>query len=224
MAIRDWPAQDRPREKLCNLGASSLTDTELLAIFLRTGCAGKSAVDLARDLLQEFGSLRVLMGADQDNFCKAPGLGQAKYTQLQAVMEMSRRYLAEELKRDQDLSRSNSVKEYLKAQLRHEAREVFSVLYLDNQNRFIAYDALFHGTLNAAAVYPREVAVKALQHKAAAVIFAHNHPSGVTEPSECDIALTRALQRCLAMLDIKTLDHIIIGEGEAYSLAENGQM
>ncbi|MFL0811156.1 MAG: DNA repair protein RadC [Agarilytica sp.] len=224
MAITDWPAQDRPREKLCTFGASALSDTELLAIFLRTGCAGKSAVDLARDLLQSFGSLRALVCADQASFCQAHGLGQAKYAQLQAVMEMARRYLAEDLKRDQDLSHSRSVKRYLTAQLRHQPREVFSAVYLDSQNRFIAYDALFYGTLNAAAVYPREVAVKALQHKAAAVIFAHNHPSGVAEPSECDIALTRALQRCLAMLDIKTLDHVIIGDGEPYSFAENGKM
>lgn len=222
MAICDWPAGERPREKLLSFGAAALSDAELLAIFLRTGCAGKSAVDLARDLLKEFGSLRALLDAELDDFCRAKGLGHAKFSQLQASLEMARRHLAETLTQGAELTSSGTVKSFLASKLRHLSYEVFAALFLDTQHRLIAYEELFTGTLNAAAVYPREVAVKALKHRAAAIIFAHNHPSGISEPSRQDRDLTLSLSRALAMLDIRTLDHMIVGEDRVYSFAEHG--
>lgn len=222
MAISDWPSDERPREKLIQRGPASLSDAELLAIFLRVGCRGKTAVDLARDLIQLHGGLRPLMAASMDEFCQSPGLGLAKYTQLQAVMEMSRRHLAESIERDNALNSSSQVKQYLQSQLRHQPAEIFSALFLDNQHRLIIYEELFRGTLNAAAVYPREVVTAALKHNAAAIIFAHNHPSGVAEPSIADRSITKTLTKALQLLDIEVLDHIIIGEGEPYSFAEQG--
>lgn len=224
MAICDWPADDRPREKLLSKGASSLSDAELLAIFLRTGCAGKSAVDLARDLLHTFGNLRALMEAELGQFCQAKGLGQAKYSQLQAVLEMARRHLAEEISVSSSLNSSQQVKQFLISKLRHRRSEVFAALFLDTQHQLIAFEELFTGTLDSAAVYPREVAVQALKHNAAAVIFAHNHPSGNSQPSESDLDVTHSLAKALALLEIKTLDHIIVGEGAAYSFCEHGDM
>ncbi len=224
MAISDWPTQDRPREKLCSLGAHTLTDTELLAIFLRTGCAGKSAVDLARELIHTFGTLRALLDASCDEFCQGHGLGTAKYAQLQAVLEMAKRHMAETLSRDTLFNSSAAVKHYVSAKLRHQRREVFAAIFLDTQHRLLAFEELFHGTIDAAAVYPREVVVRALKHNAAAVIFAHNHPSGIAEPSQSDMALTRSLQQALGLVDIRTLDHLIVGEGEVYAFAEHGRI
>ncbi len=224
MAICDWPADDRPREKLLTKGASSLSDAELLAIFLRTGCAGKSAVDLARDLLKEFGGLRALMDAKYDKFCRAKGLGTAKYSQLQAVLEMARRHLAENITLNTALDSSARVKQYLMSKLRHRRREVFAALFLNAQHHLIAYEELFIGTLDCAAVYPREVAVHALNHNAASVIFAHNHPSGHAEPSKSDQEITKVLVSSLSLLDIRTLDHLIVGEGRVYSFAEHGMI
>jgi DNA repair protein RadC len=222
MAIKDWAVDDRPREKLLQRGPSALTDAELLAIFLRTGTHGKSAVDLARDLLRDFGSLKALLSANQQRFCQANGLGEAKFAQLQAVMEMARRHFKESLRRGDALSSPDITRAYLSAQLRGYSYEVFACLFLDNQNRVIQLDELFRGTIDAASVYPREVARLALQHNASAVIFAHNHPSGVAEPSLADKQITEKLKQGLALFDIRVLDHFIIGDGEPYSFAEHG--
>jgi DNA repair protein RadC len=222
MAIKDWAADDRPREKLLMRGASALTDAELLAIFLRTGTHGKSAVDLARELLVDFGSLQALLAADQQRFCRSKGLGEAKYTQLQAVMEMARRHFKESLQRGDALTSPDITRAYLSAQLRGYSYEVFACLFLDNQNRVIQLTELFRGTIDAASVYPREVAKQALHHNAAAVIFAHNHPSGISEPSLADKQITERLKQVMALFDIRVLDHFIIGDGEPFSFAEHG--
>ncbi len=224
MAITDWPKNERPREKLLNHGALALSDAELLAIFLRTGCKGKSAVDLARDLITNFGSLRALLEASKKDFCEEKGLGEAKFAQLQAALEMARRHLAESLTRETSLSSSTKTKEFLTAKLRHQKREVFSALFLDNLNRLISYEELFKGSLDSAAVYPREVVVSALKHNASSVIFAHNHPSGSISPSQSDIVTTNILKKALDLVEIKTLDHIVIGEVGTYSFAENGKI
>ncbi|WP_454252219.1 RadC family protein [Pseudomonas sp. Marseille-Q7302] len=222
MSIKDWPAQERPREKLLEQGAQALTDAELLAIFLRTGVAGKSAVDLARQLLGEFGSLRALLEADLAAFSAHLGLGPAKYSQLQAVLEMGRRHLAEGLKRDSALESPQQVRDYLKAHLRHEPHEVFGCLFLDTRHRVLAFEALFHGTIDGASVYPRQVVKRALAHNAAAVILTHNHPSGIAEPSQADRLLTTRLKDALALVDVRVLDHFIVGDGEPLSMAEYG--
>jgi DNA repair protein RadC len=222
MSIKHWAADDRPREKLLKRGPAALTDAELLAIFLRTGTHGKSAVDLARELLTDFGSLKALLNADQARFCQGNGLGEAKYSQLQAVLEMARRHFKEILQRGDALTSPDITRAYLSAQLRGYSYEVFACLFLDNQNRVIEWVELFRGTLDAASVYPREVARLALQHNAAAVIFAHNHPSGVCEPSQSDKLITVKLKQALGLFDIRVLDHFIIGDGEPYSFAEHG--
>jgi len=222
MSIKDWPAQERPREKLLEQGAQALTDAELLAIFLRTGVAGKSAVDLARQLLGEFGSLRALLEADLTAFSAHLGLGPAKFSQLQAVLEMGRRHLAEGLRRDSALESPQQVRDYLKARLRHEPHEVFACLFLDTRHRVLAFEALFHGTIDGASVYPRQVVKRALAHNAAAIILTHNHPSGVAEPSQADRLLTKRLKEALALVDVRVLDHFIVGEGEPISMAEYG--
>lgn len=222
MAISDWPAAERPREKLLGRGAQALSDAELLAIFLRTGVAGKTAVDLARDLLQHFGGLRPLMESDQQEFCQAKGLGPAKYTQLQAVLEMARRHLFETLKQADVLTSAEATKRYLQAHLRPYQREVFLCLYLDNQHAVLSTEELFFGTIDGASVYPREVVKRCLHNNAAAVIFAHNHPSGVAEPSQADRHITERLREALNLVDIRVLDHLIVGDGEVVSLAERG--
>lgn len=220
--ITDWPADERPREKLLTQGASALSDAELLAIFLRTGIKGKSAVDLARDLLNRFGGLRPLLKADQVQFCEAKGLGEAKYVQLQAVLEIARRHLAESLPERDAMKHPSEVREYLRARLRDLPYESFVALFLDSQHRVIAWEELARGTLDGASVYPREVLKAALKHNAAAVIFAHNHPSGVAEPSVADRALTEKLKAALQTVDIRVLDHFIVGEGAPLSFAERG--
>ncbi|MEW5249450.1 DNA repair protein RadC [Microbulbifer sp. 2201CG32-9] len=222
MAITDWPIEERPREKLLARGAGALSDAELLAIFLRTGLPGVSAVDLARRLLADFGGLRPLLEAQRREFCAAKGLGDAKFVQLQAILEMARRHLAASLQRGNALSRPDAVRDFLAAQLRHRQREVFCCLYLDSKHRVIAFEELFEGTLDAASVYPREVVQAALLRGAAAVILAHNHPSGVSEPSQADIGITQRLARALELVDIRVLDHMIVGEGAALSFAEQG--
>ncbi len=222
MSITEWPEDERPREKLLTRGAEALTDAELLAIFLRTGVSGKSAVDLARDLLAELGGLKSLFSADEKVFCALKGLGKAKYAQLRAVLEMSRRYLAEEIK-DRDLLTSpEATRAYLKTRLHSYTREVFACLFLDNRHRVIRFEELFQGTIDGASVHPREVVRRALEVNASAVIFAHNHPSGVTEPSQADLRITQRLKDALALVEVRVLDHLIIGEGEAASLAEQG--
>jgi len=222
MSIKDWPAAERPREKLLLKGAEALTDAELLAIFLRTGIAGKTAVDLARELLAEFGSLQALLQADQTRFCREKGLGRAKYTQLQAVLEMAKRHFIEILQRGDALSSSQTTRAYLSAQLRGYSYEVFACLFLDNQHRVIVLEELFRGTIDGASVYPREVVKRALFHNAAAIIFAHNHPSGVNTPSQADKHITNKLQQALMLFDIRVLDHFIIGDGQPYSFSEHG--
>jgi DNA repair protein RadC len=222
MAIKDWPADERPREKLLQRGANALTDAELLAIFLRTGTQGKSAVDLARELLSQFGSLQAILDADVQQFCLGNGLGTAKYTQLQAVLEMARRHFHEILQRGSVLSSPDVTRAYLSAQLRGYSYEVFACLFLDNQHRVIVLEEMFRGTLDSASVYPREIAKQALHHNAAAVIFAHNHPSGISEPSIADKSITHTLKQALALFDIRVLDHFIIGDGSPFSFAEHG--
>lgn len=224
MAIRDWPASERPREKLLHSGAAALSDAELLAIFLRTGVTGLSAVDLARKLLSDFGSLRTLLDADADTFCQQHGLGSAKFVQLQAVLEMSRRHLESTLSRGNAFTDAATTRSYLQRQLRHFDHEVFACLFLDTRHRLISFDPLFRGTIDGASVYPREVVKQALKHNAAAVIFAHNHPSGVAEPSQADIQITKRLRAALELVDIRVLDHIIVGDAQTCSLAQTGDI
>lgn len=224
MAISDWPEGERPREKLLQLGPAALSDAELLAIFLRTGVTGKSAVDLARDLLSSFNGLRPLLEADQSAFCDHLGLGPAKYAQLQAVLEMARRHLGQTLEVTNAFTSPDAVKDFLSSKMRHLPHEVFACLFLDSQNRLIQYEELFTGTIDGASVYPREVVKKTLGHNAAAVIFAHNHPSGISEPSRSDKAITRRLVDALDLVDIRVLDHIIVGDGETTSFVETGIM
>jgi len=222
VAITDWPLAERPREKLLRLGPQSLSDAELLAIFLRTGVPGMTAVDLARQLLSAFGGLRGLLEADLNQFQRYAGLGPAKFAQLQAVLEMARRHLWERLQRGEALSNPADTRQFLLARLRHHPHEVFACLLLDNRHRVIAFEELFRGTIDAASVYPREVVKLALARNAAAVILAHNHPSGVAEPSRADELLTHRLRDALALVDIRLLDHFVIGDGEAVSFAERG--
>jgi DNA repair protein RadC len=222
MAITDWPETERPREKLLSRGAEALSDAELLAIFLRTGVAGKTAVDLARELLKEHRGLAGLLAADKDRFCQSKGLGYAKYAQLQAVLEMARRYLHQELERKDNLTSPAETKNYLRIRLYAFPYEVFACLFLDNRHRVIAYEELFRGTIDGASVHPREVVRRALEHNAAALIFAHNHPSGVAEPSNADRQITKRLKEALALVEIRVLDHFIVGDGEPVSLAERG--
>ena len=222
MPITDWPEAERPREKLLSLGPRALSDAELLAIFLRVGCVGKSAVDLARELLHEYGGLRQLLEASQREFCKGLGLGNAKYAQLQAVLEMGRRHLSATMKEGDLLSSPDLVRSYLSAQLRHQPREVFAVLFLDSQNRLIAYEELFFGTIDGASIYPREVVRRALAHNCASVILSHNHPSGVAEPSQADCRITRRLQESLELIDVRVIDHMVVGDSAVISFAERG--
>ena len=222
MAIKDWPARERPRERLLAHGPQSLSDAELLAIFLRTGVSGKSAVVLARDLLGRFGSLRQLLAADLATFCEAPGLGSAKFAQLQAVLEMGRRHLSEKFERGNPLLSPEHTAHFLQARLRDYPYEVFAVLFLDNRHRVLAFEELFRGTIDGASVHPREVVRRALQLNAAAVILSHNHPSGVAEPSQSDQRITTRLREALALVDIRVLDHLVIGDGNCCSLAQLG--
>ena len=222
MRITDWPEHERPRERLLATGAFTLSDAELLAIFLRTGTRGKTAVDLARELLTHFGGLRNLLLADQKSFCATKGLGSASFAQLQAVLEMSRRHLLEAIQRDTVLNCPAEVRHYLKACIRDYTREVFVCLFLDTQHRLISSETLFSGTLDSSSVYPREVVQRALSLNAAAVIFAHNHPSGIAEPSQADERITLRLRDALALVDIRVLDHMIVGDNQVLSMAERG--
>ncbi len=224
MAITDWPVDERPRERLLAQGPGALSDAELLAIFLRTGVAGMSAVDLARHLLQRFGGLRGLLTADQSGFCAEKGLGTAKFAQLQAVLEMARRHMAESLKAGAIMDHPEAVSAYLSAQLRDAQQEIFALLLLDSRHRVLAFEPISYGTLNAATVHPREVVKQVLKHNAAAVILAHNHPSGVAEPSQADRHLTGRLAAALKLIDVAVLDHLVIGDGPPFSFARAGLM
>ncbi len=224
MAITDWPEDQRPRERLIKHGAAMLSDAELLAVFLRVGVAGKSAVDLARDMVTHFGSLNALFSATLGNFSKLNGLGPAKYAQLQAVLELARRSLSEEMQAGITLGSPQAVKQYLQLLLGGRAYESFAVLFLDVKNRLIACDELFRGTLTHASVYPREVVKAALAHNAAGILLAHNHPSGAPDPSPADHALTQALKQALALVDVRVLDHFIVAGTHVYSFAEHGEL
>ena len=217
MSIKDWPADDRPREKLLEHGADILTDAELLAIFLRIGVAGQSAVGLARELLQRFGSVAGVVTAPREEFCAVHGMGEAKFVQLQASVELARRALASAMSERPLLNSPDIVKDYLRLSLGHERVEVFVALWLDAQHRLIDMQTLFRGTLTQTSVYPREVVRAALAKNAAAVILAHNHPSGSTAPSQADRSLTHVLKGALALVDVNVLDHCIVGRGETHS-------
>lgn len=222
MSITDWPVGERPREKLLERGAAALSDAELLAIFLRTGVVGVSAVDLARQLLTRFGGLTQLFAASEQAFCEIHGMGQAKYVQLQAVQEMARRALKEEAQSGDAVNSPRAVREYLQLLLRGRGQEVFVAIFLDAQHRVLASEEMFHGTLTQTSVYPREVVKRALHHNAAAIIFAHNHPSGVAEPSQADQSLTDALKQTLQLIDVTVLDHFIVAGAACMSFAEKG--
>lgn len=224
MAIRDWPADTRPREKLLRQGVGALTDAELVAVFLRTGVKGKSAVDLGRELLDRFGGLSGLCRADKNTACAAPGVGEAKYALLQAVMEMARRTLNEDMQAGNALDSPDAVRAYLRLLLHAKEYEVFCCVFLDAQNRVIAVEELFRGTLTQTSVYPREIVKRALFHNAGALILAHNHPSGVAEPSQADRQLTRHLAEALALVDIRVLDHFIVAGASSLSFREAGQL
>lgn len=224
MAITDWPKQERPREKLLTHGAQTLSDAELLAIFLRTGVKGKTAVDLSRDLLEQFGGLRDLLSLTHHQFCQQRGLGLAKYVQLHAGLEIGKRYLQAGLQRLDILNNATATRNFIAARLQTQPHEVFACLFLDSRNRIIRFEELFHGTIDNATVYPRVVARRALDHNAASVILAHNHPSGIAEPSEADKVLTQQLVNALALMDIRVLDHIIVGDGQTTSMAERGYL
>jgi DNA repair protein RadC len=224
MAITDWPEEQRPRERLIKHGPQALSDAELLAVFLRVGVTGKSAVDLGRDMVGHFGSLNGLFAASLTDFSVVNGLGPAKFAQLQAVMELARRALGEQLQAGVTLSSPQAVKQYLQLLLGIKPYESFAVLFLDVKNRLIASEELFRGTLTHTSVYPREVVKAALSHNAASIILAHNHPSGTPEPSAADQTLTRALKQALALVDVRVLDHFIVAGRHVYSFAEHGEL
>lgn len=222
MSIRNWPEGERPREKLIKLGAAALSEAELIAIFLRTGIRGRSALDVARDLLKQFGSVRGLLTAEVAALCKAPGMGMARCATLQAVLELARRHYRELMQTGPALLNPQATRDYLHMRLRDLPHEVFCCLYLDNRHHVIAFEELFRGTLDGANVHPREVVKRALAHNAAALILAHNHPSGVAEPSQADELITRRLKEALNLVDIRVLDHLIVGDGRCASFAECG--
>lgn len=222
MSINNWPPSERPRERLIEQGAASLTDAELVAILLRTGVAGRSAVDLARGLLAGLGGLTGLFHSSLQQICSQPGVGREKYALFQALRELSQRYMAESLRSRDVLASSASTREYLRARFRHQKSEIFSCLFLNNQHHVVKLEEMFRGTIDGAAVYPREVVRRCLEHNAAAVIFAHNHPSGVAEPSQADIAITRKLKTALETIEVRVLDHFVIGDPEVVSFAERG--
>ena len=222
MPITDWPAADRPREKLLQHGAQARTDAELLALFLRIGVRGKTAVDLARELLTSFGGLNRLFATPRADFTAVHGMGDAKYAQLQAVLEMARRALGEGMREGINLATPGAVKDYLILGLGSLPHEVFCVLFLDAKHRLIVSEELFRGTLTQTSVYPREIVKRALAHNAAAVILAHNHPSGVAEPSPSDRMLTDAVKSALGLVDVRVLDHFVVAGRYAMSFAEQG--
>ena len=222
MRIADWPEDERPRERLLKHGAAALSEAELLAIFLRSGIAGTSAVDLGRRLLARFGSLQRLFAATLGEVASVHGLGPAKYAQLQAVIEMARRALREDIGERDAMSSPQAVREFLRLSLAGRAHEVFVAMFLDSQNRLLGSEELFRGTLTQTSVYPREVVKTALRYNAAGVIFAHNHPSGVAEPSRADELLTQTLKQALSLVEIKTLDHFIVAGSRTVSFAERG--
>jgi DNA repair protein RadC len=222
MKISDWPPQERPREKLLSHGPSALSDAELLAIFLRTGIKGMGAVDMARALLNQFGSLRHLLNVSESEICQTKGIGQAKFAQLQAVLELGKRYSAELLNKSNVFNSAEQTEAFLLAKLRDQPNEVFAMLLLDSQHRLIKYRPMFYGTIDSASVYPRVLLKQALDDNAAAIILAHNHPSGIAEPSQADVHITKRVVAAFNLVDIKVLDHFVIGDGVAVSFAARG--
>jgi DNA repair protein RadC len=222
MSIRDWPSAQRPREKLLERGAPALSDAELLALLLGSGTRGSSALELARTLLTDFGSLRELLNAAAPRCLASSGIGPARYAILQAAIELARRHFCEALRAGPALSAPEVTRAFLLAQLRDKPYEVFCCLYLDSRHRLLAFEELFRGTIDRAGVHPREVLRQTLAHNAAAVMFAHNHPSGVLEPSPADELITRRLREALALVDVRVLDHFIVGDGRCFSFCEQG--
>lgn len=223
MVLKDLPPDARPREKLLARGPGALSDIELLALLLRTGMAGKNVLQLAQELIDSFGGIAGLLHATADDLKRIKGLGgPAKRAELVAVLELSRRALAQQLKESTVFDSPQAVQHYLRLHLGAKKHEVFAVLFLDVQNRLLAMEELFRGSLSQTSVYPREVVLRALHHHAAAVVLAHNHPSGTVQPSRADEALTQALKAALALVDVRVLDHVIVGAGEALSMAERG--
>ncbi len=224
LPIKDWPQKERPREKLLNQGPESLGDAELLAIFLRTGIPGKSAIEMARDALLEAGSLRRLLNMSPVDLCKFKGIGTAKYVQFQAGLELGRRYLMEQMQKGDAITSPQVSRDYLTLQLRDKPYEAFFVMYLDSKHRVLHHEELFRGTIDNASVPVREVVKEALKHNAAALIVAHNHPSGVAEPSQADKALTETLSLALEMVGVRLLDHFVVGDADVVSFAEIGAL
>jgi DNA repair protein RadC len=222
MSIRDWPLNERPREKLLNLGPQALSEAELLAILIRSGNRGLSALDVARELLTRFGSLRGLLTAHRDQACASPGLGSARYAILQAALELTRRHYQQLMMQGSALANPRATREFLRMRLRDLPHEVFCCVYLDNRHRVIGFEELFRGTIDGASVHPREVVKQALSRNAAAVILCHNHPSGTAEPSQADELITRRLKEALGLVDIRVLDHLVVGDGVCESFAERG--
>lgn len=222
MSIVTWPVNERPRERLIKHQASSLTDSELLAILLRHGRQGQSAVDLARLLLTNLGGVRGLFSADLATFCSVPGLGTAKYCQLQAAAELGKRHIGESLQNRQAITQSKDAEHFIIARMRDYQQEVFAALFLDNKHRVIQFETLFFGTIHNASIYPREVVKRALHHNAAAMIVAHNHPSGHAEPSQSDKEMTIWLKKALSLIEVTLLDHWVVGDNQAVSFAERG--
>lgn len=222
MKIQDWPLHERPREKLLQFGAHTLSDAELLAILINTGTKGSSAVELARRAINQFGGVQSLLFASEARFTNIPGFGHAKYALLQACIELFKRGMAEKLARQSSFTSADCASTYLRAQLCKNKREVFAMLLLDSQHQLIAYREMFKGTINAAAVYPRELIKQAMDDNAAAVILAHNHPSGAAEPSQADIQITQRIKQAFALVDVAVLDHFVIGHSHAVSFAQRG--
>jgi len=222
LTIREWPESERPREKLLERGAQALSDAELLALLLGSGIKGRSAVDVARSLIADFGSLRELLSADRPRWEGKRGIGPARYATLMAAIELARRHFREPLRSSSALSAPDFTRRFLLAQLRDRPYEVFCCLFLDNRHRLIAFEELFRGTIDGASVHPREVVRQALLHNAASVIIAHNHPSGVVDPSQADEGVTRRIRQALALVDVRLLDHLIVGDGRCYSFSEQG--
>ena len=222
MSIKQWPAGEQPREKLIQRGAAALSDAELLAVFLRVGTRGKSAVDLAREMLERFQGLRGVIAASRHEFCQVPGLGATKYALIHAAIEIGRRYIEDDIRHGEILDKPHATKDYLKMKLAHKTHEVFACLFLDARHKVLQFDELFRGTIDGAHVHPRDIVRRALDLNAKSVIFAHNHPSGVAEPSRADRAMTEKLQRALGLIDVDVIDHFIIGDGAPVSFAERG--
>ncbi|MFT5113094.1 MAG: DNA repair protein RadC [Parasphingorhabdus sp.] len=222
MSIKDWPESERPREKFLKQGPQALSDAELICLFLRTGTSRNTAMDVARTLLKQFGGLRKLLSASAEELTRTHGVGTAKYVQLIAARELGARYLAEQLKERTSLESPQDASDYLTLRMRDLPHEVFAAVFLDNRHRVLHFEELFSGTINGASVHPREVVKRALSLNAAAMIVAHNHPSGISEPSQADISITGRLRDALALVEVRLLDHLIVGEGGCVSLSERG--